>query len=104
MNKIEQRYAAELDLQLRAGLIVGWKFEGMKLRLADRTFYTPDFDVWLSGDRLEFHETKGHFEDDARVKLKVAAESFPNVFRVLAYDYDRAAFVEREVLNAERVP
>jgi hypothetical protein len=30
---------------------------------------------------LECWEVKGHWEDDARVKIKVAAELFPFVFR-----------------------
>lgn len=49
-------------------------FEPHKLRLADRTFYTPDFGVLLMDGTFEFHEVKGHWEDDARVKIKVAAE------------------------------
>lgn len=32
---------------------------------------------------LEIHETKGHWEDDARVKIKVAAEALP-IFRFVA--------------------
>jgi hypothetical protein len=34
--------------------------------------------------RLELHETKGHFEDDARVKIKWAAKDFGSLFRVIA--------------------
>ena len=32
---------------------------------------------------LEIHETKGFMQDDANVKLKVAACSFPFVFRLV---------------------
>jgi hypothetical protein len=83
MNKLEAAYSAELDLLLRAGEIRGWKFEAVKLRLADKTFYTPDFLVVLKDGSLEFHETKGFWRDDARVKIKVAAEMYP-MFRFAA--------------------
>jgi len=48
----------------------------MKLRLANKTFYTPDFFV-ITEEHMEFHETKGWMRDDANVKLKVAATRFP---------------------------
>ena len=74
MNKSEMRYASTyLDLLKKAGEILEWKFEPFNLRLADNTFYKPDFLV-VYPDRLEIHEYKGHWEDDARVKFKVAAE------------------------------
>ena len=34
----------------------------------------------LSSGELQAHESKGHWEDDARVKIKVAAEKFPFQF------------------------
>ena len=64
------------------GEVVWFRFEGVKLRLADNTFYTPDFAVMLADDTLEMHEAKGHWEDDARAKVKVAAEMYP--FRFIA--------------------
>ena len=63
-----------------AGDIVWFKFEGMKFRLADNTFYTPDFAVMLEDGQLQAHEVKGHWEDDARVKIKVAAALYPIQF------------------------
>jgi hypothetical protein len=59
-----------------------YKFEGLKLRLADNTFYTPDFVVMAADGVLECHEVKGHWQDDARVKIKVAASLYP--FRFFA--------------------
>ncbi len=84
MNRAEEKYAMELELRKRAGDIIWWGFEAVKLRLADKTFYTPDFCVMREGFVVEFHEVKGHWEDDARVKIKVAAEMFP--FRFIATD------------------
>ncbi len=82
MNKTEQRYADHLEARKQSGEIAWYRFEGIKLRLADSTFYTPDFAVMLADGQLEAHEVKGHWQDDARVKIKVAAEMYP--FRFIA--------------------
>lgn len=82
MNKTESEYCQLLELRKRAGEIVWYRFEGVKLRLADNTFYTPDFAVMLSTGEMEMHEVKGFWTDDARVKIKVAAEQYP--FRFIA--------------------
>jgi hypothetical protein len=82
MNKLEAIYAQELELRRRAGDVLWFEFDAVKLRLAGSTFYTPDFFVMLADGSLEVHEVKGHWEDDARVKIKVAADKFP--FRFLA--------------------
>lgn len=74
MNRTEAAYAAHLDLMLRGGLIARWDFEPEKLRLADRTFYTPDFRVVMPDGMICWHEVKGFLEDDAAAKLKIAAE------------------------------
>ena len=77
MNKTEAAYAQRLALLQRAGEIRSFRFEPIKFRLADRTFYTPDFMV-VMGDEIQFHEIKGYLpEDDANVKIKVVAEMYP---------------------------
>ena len=78
MNKLEEDYAKELELQKLAKQIVEFKFESIKLRLANNTTYTPDFYCLLSDLTIEFREVKGFWEDDARVKIKVAAEHYPH--------------------------
>lgn len=66
MNKTETAYAQELELRKRYGEIARYRFEGIKLRLADNTFYTPDFAVMLANGQLEMHEVKGgYWTDDA---------------------------------------
>lgn len=80
MNKTESAYADHLEMQRRAGAVEWFKFEALKFRLADLTFYTPDFVVLTSEGYLEAHEVKGHWEDDARVKIKVAASIYPIKF------------------------
>lgn len=82
MNKTEAAYAAALELRKAAGEVAWYRFEGLKLRLADNTFYTPDFAVMLASGAMECHEVKGHWQDDARAKIKIAADMYP--FRFLA--------------------
>jgi hypothetical protein len=84
MNRTEAEYSQLLELRRLAGEIKAWGFERMKLRLADRCWFIPDFDVIGVGGELEFHEVKGRWRDDARVKIKVAAEQFPQ-FRFTAW-------------------
>jgi hypothetical protein len=80
MNKTESAYASRLELLKQSGEIVWYKFEGMKFRLADNTFYSPDFIVMLANGALQSHEVKGFWTDDARVKIKVAADMYPLEF------------------------
>ncbi len=82
MNKTEAAYGQHLELRKFAGEIAWYKFEGMKLRLADNTFYTPDYAVMLSSGEIECHEVKGFWQDDARAKIKIAADLYP--FRFIA--------------------
>ncbi|MGL4812394.1 MAG: DUF1064 domain-containing protein [Beijerinckiaceae bacterium] len=77
MNGTEKAYAATLEARKAGGDVLWYQFEGMKFRLADNTFYTPDFIVMLRDGALEAHEVKGFWQDDARVKIKVAADRFP---------------------------
>lgn len=77
MNKTEAAYGLTLEGRKAAGELLWYAFEAVKLRLADATFYTPDFVVMASDGVLEMHEVKGFWRDDARVKIKVAAERFP---------------------------
>lgn len=80
MNKTERAYLEHLKLLYMAGKIKKYDFEPEKLRLANSTFYTPDFRVITNEDCIEFHEVKGFWRDDARVKIKVAAEMHPYQF------------------------
>ena len=77
MNRLEKRYSVHLEYRRLQGEIAWWKFDSLKLRLARDTFYETDFIVMLVDGSLEVHEVKGHWEDDARVKVKVAASLFP---------------------------
>jgi hypothetical protein len=82
MNKTEAAYERDLRDAMLIGDVLWYRFEGVKLRLADNTFYTPDFAVLTGKHELEMHEVKGFWTDDARVKIKVAADQYP--FRFVA--------------------
>lgn len=83
MNKLEAEYNGFLETQKHLGLILWFKFEGIKFRLADKTFYTPDFAVMMSTGEMEVHETKGFMMEDANVKIKVAASLYPFKFKLI---------------------
>ncbi len=94
MNKLEALYAARLELLKVAGEIRSYSFECAKFKLAPLTFYTPDFMVVASDDVIEFHEVKGFWEDDARVKIKVFASLYP--FRVKAITFKKKEWIEED--------
>lgn len=84
LNRTEQAYSNWLEAKKRGGEILHYQFEAVKLRLADRTFYSPDFLVINKDLQVEIHEVKGFMTDDANVKIKVAAEQFPFfIFKVV---------------------
>ena len=80
MNGTEQAYHDHLAQRQHAGEIAWFKFEAMTFKLADDTRYTPDFMVMLADGRMEVHEVKGFWTDDAKVKIKVASALFPFEF------------------------
>ena len=100
-NATEARYGAWLDGELLAGRIAGYVFEPLRLRLGPDwlTTYTPDFLVQLVGGELELHDVKGAstsagstagawWEEDARLKIKLAAGLYP--FRFVGVHEGRA--------------
>jgi hypothetical protein len=83
MNKTEKSYAEQLEALRTAGVVAWWGFEKVKLRLAPKTHLTMDFVVVLASGAIEAVDVKGRkgdrywAEEDAKVKLKVAATMFP---------------------------
>lgn len=76
-NGLESDYAAYLDTLRFGGDVLFWAFEKIRLTLADRTTLLPDFFIVTAEGKAEFHETKGFWREDARAKIKVAAQQFP---------------------------
>lgn len=86
MNMTERKYEDEI---LRPGLLTGailwYRYEGIKLRLADNTFLTVDFAVLPADGVLTMCDVKGAraiMQEDARVKMRVAANSYPFRFEL----------------------
>jgi hypothetical protein len=88
MNHTEEKYSRHLQDRLITGEILWWGYECWKLRLADRTWYTPDFIVVAADFHIEAHEVKAYWrgaeragwQEDSRVKVKCAADLFPLKF------------------------
>jgi hypothetical protein len=93
MNKTEAAYALWLQSEKKYGFIAkALPFGSMTFKLANDTRYTPDFPVIMPDGTLELRDTKGtkakkkdgvkvgtvpYVEEDALIKIKVAAERFP---------------------------
>lgn len=79
-SKLEEAYWNHLaDLQAQ-GAIHSFALKPEKLRLADGSYYTPDFRVITPTGEVQFHETKGFMREAARVRILVAAELHPYPF------------------------
>lgn len=83
-SKTEAAYAAHLEMEKRAGTILDWKHEAVRLRLANGVWFLPDFLVRLPDGQALYHEVKGRGKngryftrEKGRLKVRVAAETFP---------------------------
>lgn len=74
MNASEKDFAQRLEMLKRAGEIVSFDFEKETFKLGKSCTYTPDFRVLMPDGSIIFYEVKGYWLDDAKVKIKVAAE------------------------------
>ena len=91
MNKVEARYSLYLEKEKAAGRISAFWFEAWKIRLSDTCTWTPDFVVIDCDGMIEWRDTKAWWakankvgiEEDSLVKMKTAAEMYPQ-FKVLA--------------------
>jgi len=103
MNGTEAAYAAQLELLRAAGEIAEYAFEAERLRVSyaavpnakndgASAWYTPDFRVVLADGTIEMHEVKGHWEEAALVRIRVAADEHPYVFRVVRSVRQRGAY------------
>lgn len=89
MNGVERAFALKLADGVKAGTVLWWRFEAVNLRLGAATFYRPDFLTLAPDGQLHVYETKAWWkggkgkpgrvgwQEDARVKIKVAAGLFP---------------------------
>lgn len=104
MNKTEARYENEvLKPLLLSGEIIGYSFEDTTFKLADDLRYTPDFSVQLPDGTMEFHEVKAGLksgkplcEEDAKIKIKIAADKLQYKFVMRWYSKDAGVWLKRE--------
>jgi len=100
MNSLEARYAFEiLEEAVKAEEVQCWFFESFRLRLAPKTFYTPDFMVIKKDGSIAFREVKGFLREDASVKFKWAREIYPFFEFEM---WSRAAGEWKEILPASK--
>lgn len=109
MNKNEAKYQTHLERLKQSGQVLWYEYEPMTLKLADGARYNPDFVVMMASGMIECHEVKGGTKKETKsgdkvsrpfvhdsaslVKIKVAAEKFPFVFRIV--------WPDREVWHSE---
>lgn len=75
MNKTESEFLRQLSVLHPNDVIL---FEAIKLRIADRCYYCPDFMMIDLHCRLTFVEVKGkHIWEDSMIKFKAAREMYP---------------------------
>ena len=86
MNRTEAKFAERLLSLKLAGEILHYRYEAVKLCIVpgipgkrSAVYYTPDFLVLRGDQEIELIDVKGSagWEDTARVKIKAAAERFP---------------------------
>lgn len=77
MNKLESEWAMILEARKRAGEILWYQFEGLRLRLGEGAYFTPDFPVLNANGTLEFLECKGFWREAAKLRIRVAASLYP---------------------------
>lgn len=84
-NQKENKWHQEFRGVLASGPFRDIESESIKLRLAGKTWYTPDFVATRLPDHAIWaFEVKGFMRDDAAVKVKVAASQYPWIVWVLA--------------------
>lgn len=102
MNALEQRFATEYLEPLRlGGELQWWAFEPMNFRIGGTAFYRPDFIVVDGIGQVLAYETKGHWREAARVRIKVAADLVPWM-RFVAVTIDKRGQWEFEQFDPHR--
>lgn len=93
-SKWEANYALYLDFLTDHKEILKWEFEPdtfmfEAIKLGTRS-YTPDFKVFNTDGRFEYHEIKGYMDSKSKTKLKRFAKYYPEHKLVLvdSAEYD----------------
>lgn len=114
MNSTEAKFAAFLAGEKLAGRIADYRFQPITLKLAEGLRYTPDFLVIENSLEYTCYEIKGAkkkkdskgewhgewtywAEEDAKIKIKVAAQVFPELHFFVAFQPSRMPWLFQEV-------
>ena len=81
LNKLERAFQLKLICEVPPPSIIE---QAIGLKLANGCVYWADFAVFHGG-KIIFYEVKGFMRDDAAVKIKVAATTFPQFNFVLVW-------------------
>jgi len=81
-SRWEANWARYLNFLLQNRIIKKWDFEPETFEFHDikkgNRFYTPDFRVVLSDDRVVYHEVKGWMTPKSETKIKRFRKRYPN--------------------------
>lgn len=90
-NRGERAYGLELSMQRNDGKVAWFAFQPVTLKLANDCRYTADYLVQYPDGSLELVDVKGRkgagywCEEDAKIKIRVAADKFPMFKFVIAW-------------------
>lgn len=79
INDTERKLDQELRLEKLQGNILDYHYEKIGLNIAPKTWYFPDFVVYMPDGAMHVIEVKGYLRDDAAVKYKVAVGLYPSI-------------------------
>lgn len=78
----EANYARYLNLLREQGKIEKWEYEVDTFvfhgEVRGAITYLPDFKVWFTAEKYEYHEVKGWMDGKSKTKLKRMAKHYPN--------------------------
>ena len=108
MNKGESVYKQWLEILQKGDLIIAWFFQSWTFKLASDCRYTPDFAVLRFPHQWTLVDVKGRkvkpdgsqtywAEEDAKIKIKVAAKMFPMFRWVIAFPLQNGEWQEVEI-------
>jgi hypothetical protein len=101
MNKTERAFAETLEAARARGNCLRWWREPLRVRLAGKCFYTPDFVVQWTVGTLWVVEVKGPYaREDSIIKLKTAASMYPCFNWLIVRRDGRHGWDVREVTRA----
>jgi len=103
-SRWEANYARYLNTLLASGEILKWEYEPETFQFPVKRgnkHYTPDFKVTLPDGSIEYHEVKGWYDSDSKIKIRRMALHHKNIKIVLI---DAAAYKELAKRVYEAIP